>query len=173
MGGRPDLPQGVNEMTDIDQSSRRVFLVVVDDSAEMPVALRFASRRARATGGRVALFYVIEPADFGHWMAVEDLMEKERRLVAEEVLTKHSDQVAEITGEVPMLYIREGTVRDALLALLVEEPQISILVLATGSGSRGPGPLIAALTGKFYKRLNIPLTIVPGNLSDDEVDVLT
>ena len=57
----------------------RIFLVVVDESEELGVALRFACRRAMATGGRVALFYVVEPADFGHWMAVEDLMEKERR----------------------------------------------------------------------------------------------
>ncbi len=161
-------------MTDTDRAaSGRVFLVVVDDSEEMLVALRFAARRAKATGGRVALFYVIEPTDFGHWMAVEDLLEKERRLEAEEVLKKYSDQVAEETGEVPQLYIREGTVRDALLALLEEEPRISILVLASGSGPRGPGPLIAALTGKFYKQLKIPLTIVPGSLSEDEVDALT
>ena len=153
--------------------TRRVFLVVVDDSPEMPLALRFASRRANATGGRVALFFVIEPTDFGHWMAVEDLMEKERRLEAEEVLKNYSDQVAEVTGEVPMLYIREGKVRDALLKLLEEEPLISILVLASGPGPRGPGPLISALTGKFYKLLKIPLTIVPGTLSEEEVDGLT
>ncbi len=36
-------------------SSDRVFLVVVDETEEMKVALRFACRRARHTGGRVAL----------------------------------------------------------------------------------------------------------------------
>jgi len=159
--------------SDNSDTSARVFLVVVDDSAEMPVALRFAGRRAKATGGHVALFYVIEPSDFGHWMAVEDLMEKERRLEAEEVLKKHSDLVVELTGQLPMLYIREGQPRDALLKLLEEQPQISILVLASGSGQRGPGPLISALTGKFYKRLKIPLTIVPGTLTDEQIDALT
>ena len=153
--------------------SGRVFLVVVDESEEMPVALRFAARRARATGGRVALLYVIEPSDFGHWMAVEDLMEKERRLVAEETLQKYSDQVAALTGQMPVLYVREGTPREALLKLLDEEPSISILVLASGTGPRGPGPLISALTGKFYKRLKIPLTIVPGSLDEEAVDALT
>ena len=34
---------------------QRVFLVVVDSSPEMKVALRFACRRARATGGRLAM----------------------------------------------------------------------------------------------------------------------
>jgi nucleotide-binding universal stress UspA family protein len=153
--------------------SDRIFLVVVDESEEMGVALRFACRRAVATNGRVALFYVVEPADFGHWMAVEDLMEKERRMVAEETLTKYSDIVAEMTGQLPVLLIREGNRREALLKLLEEEPGVSILVLASGVGKGGPGPLIQALTGKFYKRLRVPMTIVPGNLSDDEVDALT
>ena len=64
----------------------RIFLVVVDNTAELRVALRFASLRARNTGGRVALLYVIEPADFQHWMSVENLMREEGRLEAEEVL---------------------------------------------------------------------------------------
>ncbi|MCZ6862047.1 MAG: universal stress protein [Alphaproteobacteria bacterium] len=151
----------------------RTFLVVVDESEEMDVALRFACRRAKATGGRVALFYVIEPADFGHWIAVEDLMEKERRMVAEETLTRYSDTVIEQTGVLPILHIREGERREALLKLIEEEPSISILVLAMGSGRGGPGPLIAALTGKFYKRLTVPMTIVPGRLTEEGLDAVT
>ncbi|CCG42445.1 universal stress protein [Magnetospirillum molischianum] len=45
-------------------SNCRVFLVVVDDTPEQPAALRYASRRARSTGGRVALLRVIEPTEF-------------------------------------------------------------------------------------------------------------
>ena len=154
-------------------SSERVFLVVVDESEELRVALRYASNRAKATGGRVALFYVIEPSGFGHWIAVEDLMEKEMRLQAEETLKKYSDMVMKMSGQMPALYIREGSRLDALMELLEEEPSISILVLAAGTGKSGPGPLISALAGKLNKRLHVPLTIVPGALSDEEIDGLT
>ena len=154
-------------------SSERVFLVVVDESEELHVALRYASNRAKATGGRVALFYVIEPSGFGHWIAVEDLMEKEMRLQAEETLKKYSEVVMQMSGQMPALYIREGNRLDALMALLDEEPSISILVLAAGTGKGGPGPLISALAGKLNKRLHVPLTIVPGALSDEEIDALT
>ena len=61
------------------KSQERVFLVVVDDSEELSVALRYAARRAQHTGGRVALLYVIEPSDLQQWMAVETLMREERR----------------------------------------------------------------------------------------------
>ena len=46
----------------------RKFLVVVDDSPEFESALRYAARRARSTGGRVALLRVIPAAaSDAHW----------------------------------------------------------------------------------------------------------
>ncbi len=150
--------------------SDRVFLVVVDETEEMNVALRFACQRARRTGGRVALLYVIEPAEFQHWMAVEDLMREEARSEGEQLLQRLAAQVNELVGTIPVLYVREGKVRDELFTLLDEEPRISILVLGANTGSRGPGPLVSALTGKMIGKLRVPITVVPGNLSDDEID---
>ncbi len=155
------------------RQQERIFLVVVDASEEMPVALRYASLRARATGGRVALFAAVEREGFGHWAAVDDLMEAEQREEAEALLSRHAEAVQAVTGHAPVLYIRHGSARDALLRLIEEEPSISILVLAAGTGGRNPGPLISALTGKLHSRLNIPVTIVPGNLSDDDLEALS
>jgi len=151
-------------------TSDRVFLVVVDETEEMKVALRFACQRARRTGGRVALLYVIEPADFQHWMAVEDLMREEARSEGEQLLQRLAAQVNELVGTIPVLYVREGKVRDELFKLLDEEPRISILVLGANTGSRGPGPLVSALTGNMIGKLRVPVTVVPGNLADDEID---
>ena len=149
---------------------QRVFLVVVDQSEELQVALRFAARRAQHTGGRVALLHVIEPADFQHWMTVGDLMREEARSEAEQLLQRLATRVNELTGQLPILYLREGDRRDELLQLIDEEPSIQILVLAANVGQGGPGPLVSALTGRFLSRLRIPMTIVPGNLSDEDID---
>ncbi len=154
-------------------SSDRVFLVVVDETEEMEVALRFACRRARHTGGRVALLYVIEPAEFQHWMAVEDLMREEARSEGEQLLQKLAARVNELVGSIPILYVREGKVREELFKLLDEEPRVSILVLGANPGSRGPGPLVSALTGKMIGKLRIPVTVVPGNLGDEEIDMIS
>ena len=151
-------------------TSDRVFLVVVDETEEMKVALRFACQRARRTGGRVALLYVIEPAEFQHWMAVEDLMREEARSEGEQLLQRLAAQVNELVGTIPVLYVREGKVREELFKLLDEEPRISILVLGANTGSRGPGPLVSALTGKMIGKLRVPITVVPGNMGDDEID---
>lgn len=154
------------------KQAHRVFLVVVDQSDELKVALRFASRRARATGGRVAMLYVTEPAE-AEWLGVGDIMREERRAEAEQRLQELSTLVQDLSGEMPVLYVREGTVREELLRLVDEEPSISILVLGADVGAGGPGPLVTALTGKFAGKLHIPLTVVPGSLNDEEVDAIT
>lgn len=155
------------------KQEERIFLVVIDNSEEMRVALRYAGLRAKATGGRVALFTAVEPAEGHTWQAVGELVEEEQRAEAEAMMQRYAEDVMKLSGKTPVIFIRQGVVRDALLQLIDEEPTISILILAAGTGRSGPGPLIQALTGKFYQRVSIPLTIVPGTLSDQEIDALT
>lgn len=152
---------------------KRIFLVVVDESEEMQHALRFACRRAKNTDGRVALLHVIEPSDFQHWMAVGDLMREEARSEAEQLLQKLATGVNEMAGSMPILFVREGDCRDELFKLLDEEPQVSILVLGAKTGSGGPGPLVAALTGKFLGKLRVPITLVPDNLDHETIDSIS
>ena len=151
----------------------RVFLVVVDDSAERDVALKYACLRARNGGGRVALLRVLEPVGMIEWAGVGVLMAEERREEAEKLLSGLGAQVQEITGGLPILLIREGEARDELLALLEEDPRISILVLASAATGSGPGPLISALTGRYASRVRVPMTIVPGGLDDRELERVT
>lgn len=151
----------------------RVFLVVVDDSPERAVALRYACLRARNGGGRVALLRVIEPEGITEWAGVGAMMAEERREEAERILSGLAAQVTEITGGLPILLIREGHSRDELLALLEEDPRISILILASAGDGSGPGPLINALTGRYAGQVRVPMTIVPGNLDDAEMERVT
>ena len=152
----------------------RMFLCVVDSSAEVHVALRFAALRARRSGGRVALLYVMEPGDFQHWMAVAEKMREERREEAEAVLQERAAEVTAITGEMPVLHVREGAPGDVITALVEEEgASISVLVLGAGTGAKGPGPLVSSLAGKLSGGFPVPITVVPGTLTDEQLDALT
>ena len=150
----------------------RIFLVVVDETEEMKAALRFACRRALHTGGRVALFYAIEPPEFQHWHGVERMMQDEARQNAEEMLQALAAKVQADTGKMPVLYLREGRRRDELLALIAEEPGISLLVLGMASGREGPGPLVSYLVSQGMP-IRLPLTLVPGALGEAEIDAVT
>jgi hypothetical protein len=161
-------------MDDAEEARRgRVFLVVVDDSPEREVALRYACLRARSGGRRVALPRVVEPVGFGFRPGVDAEMAAERRAEAERVLSALAAGVLEITGAHPILLVREGDPREELLAQVEEDPRISVLVLAAAAASTGPGPLIAALAGRHAGRLRVPMTIVPGALDGAALDRVT
>ncbi len=168
---QPNQPEESSEESEKEVS--RTFLCIVDESEELHQALRFASRRAKQTGGRVALLYVIEPAEFQHWMAVGNLMEEERREQAEEMLQVVSSVVQKLSGSIPVIYIREGKLTEQLEELLLaNEGELSVLVLGAATGSEGPGRLISYALKRIGK-LSVPITIVPGGLSDQEIDAIS
>ncbi len=161
-----------NEQNDAVPERAAVFLVVVDKSPEMRVALRWASLRARRTGGRVGLVRVIREADFQHWAAVGNLMQAEAREEAEQLLQEHAAEVFQLHGGMPILYLIEGDPKSTIVELVADDKDIRILVLATSTGRRGPGPLITHLTKKALSQLRIPVTIIPGGLTDQQIDTL-
>ena len=150
----------------------RKFLVVIDQTPECLVALRFAARRAQHTGGYVTLLYIVLPADFQQWAGVERKMREEAHQEAERALHDAAKTVNDIVGAMPELVIREGRPVDEIRALLKQDRAISILVLAAGTSSEGPGPLVALIAGPAAGAYPIPVTVVPGSLTDEQVDAL-
>ena len=151
---------------------KRKFLVVVDDTEECERALRYASRRALHTGGRLVLLKVISPADFQHWLGVEQVMREEAESGARRVLDTYSDLVENTLGQSPELVIREGQDAQEVVRLIEEDADISLLVLGAGTQAEGPGPLVSLFAGSGAGTFPIPITIVPGDLSDEEIEAL-
>lgn len=162
----------LQKMSDTETGRRRKFLICVDDTSECRLALRWACRRARATGGDVALLRVIEPGDFQHWIAVEERHSEEAREEAENLLKELASEISVWTDIVPELMVREGRWHDEVLALIDEDQEIRDLVLGTKAGSEEPGPLVSSLVGHTGDKLHIPVTVVPGSLTVEQIDEL-
>jgi nucleotide-binding universal stress UspA family protein len=147
----------------------RKFLVVVDKTPECRVAVRFAARRAQHTGGRVTLLCIAPTVDFQQWKGVEEIMTDEAHQDAEAQVYEAAKTINELTGITPELLIEHGEAAECLMELIKRDQDISILVLASGMSKEGPGPLVSMFATKVQP---VPVTIVPGNLSDEEVDEL-
>src|SRR5580698_9781211 len=147
----------------------RKFLVVVDKTPECMVALRFATRRAQHTSGRVTLMCPAQLPDFQQWRGVEEIMRDEAHAEAEGMLYEAAKLVNELSGILPELVIPYGLATECLFQLLKEDKAISILVLASGTAKEGPGPLVAMFATAVQA---IPVTIVPCNFTDEQVDLL-
>ena len=147
----------------------RKFLVVVDKTPEHRVALRFATRRAQHTNGRVTLMCPAQLPAFQQWRGVEEIMRDEAHAEAESMLYEAAKTVNELSGILPELVIPYGLATECLFQLLKDDKAISILVLASGTAKEGPGPLVSMFATAVQA---IPVTIVPGNFTNDQIDAL-
>jgi len=147
----------------------RKFLIMLDDTPEMLNAMRFAAIRAAKTEGAVEMLAVIAPEEFQPFLGVADVMRAEAREKIEAHFQIFKDRMEKREGITPTLAIREGDKIDAVLEHIRSDPEIGVLVVGAGTDKGGPGPLVAALAGRRIADLRIPITIVPGSMTKEEI----
>lgn len=150
----------------------RKLLVIVDETPECENALAFAASRADHTGGSIALLYVVEPGDFQHWLGVEEIAREEGINTARAVFRLFSRKLKLMGFEdlVPEEIIREGQIAEEIVKVIEDDEDIAILVLGASKDPSGPGPLVSTLaTGKAACEFPVPIVVVPGHLSTDEI----
>ncbi|QPH52628.1 universal stress protein [Pontivivens ytuae] len=147
----------------------RKFLVVMDDSPECINAMRFAALRACNTEGGVQILAVIQPEEFQHWIGVGDLMRAEAREKIEEKFAFFAEKMKENEGVTPELVIREGETAKEVLDQIKEDREIGVLVLAAGTQGDGPGPLVTQLAGRMAAQMPVPVTVVPGGMTLEQI----
>jgi len=150
----------------------RKFLVILDDSRECLNAMRFAAMRATKTGGGVQILSVIPPEDFNHWIGVGDIMRQEARERIEAHFEVFAKWMRDRQDVDPELVIREGEPLGEILSQITEDGEIGVLVLGASAEKGGPGPIVTALSRRFGS-LPIPLTIVPGELSKEQLEAVS
>lgn len=146
---------------------KRKFLVIIDGTPECERALTFAAYRVKRTGGSVVLMSVIEKPEF-IGLGVEDVLRAEAVEEAERNLDTRLARIRDI-GEVRSeSVIREGEAAEEIEQVINQDRDIAILVLAASTSGEGPGPLVSHFASRA-NTLPIPLTIVPGRMSDEEI----
>jgi nucleotide-binding universal stress UspA family protein len=155
-----------------DSELKRTYLVVVDDSAESRVALRFAARRAAKTDGRIEVLGIVEPQDFVQFGGVQAAIEEEQRLRIEGVVSSAIGEILDESGIDAQIIIRQGEAVRTVREFIGEREEVCALVLgAAPSGS--PGVLVADFTGADAGQLPCPVMIIPGSLSDERLENLS
>lgn len=151
---------------------RPKLLVVVDETPECDRAVYFAARRAGRVGADVILLAVFEPGDFEQWLGVSDVIKAEATEEAQERAEAAASRVRMVAGVEPQIVVREGVPASQIVDLIETDEDISLLILAAGTGSDGPGPLVSGLAGKGAGSFAVPIAIVPGHLTDRDIDTL-
>lgn len=150
----------------------RIYLVVIDDSPEAEIALRFAARRAVKTGGGVEILTLLPPQEFMAFGGVQATIEDEARLHAESLVAGAAGTLLEESGLRPAITVREGDGPKVIRELIAANPGIAALVLGAAA-SGAPGALVSHFTGADAGALSVPVMIVPGSLSPEQIDRLS
>jgi nucleotide-binding universal stress UspA family protein len=148
-------------------------LVIVDDTAEWDRAVYYASRWAIRVGGGVVMLRIIETEDQNQqWLGVADIMRAEAYEAAEAALDRAAGRANGIAAITPERAIREGDPTEQMLDVIDKDVDIAMLVLAANPGPEGPGPIIATMANTVGT-FPIPVIVVPGDLSDVDIDALS
>lgn len=150
----------------------RTYLVVIDDSPEASLALRFAARRAARTGGGVMVLAIVEPQDFLAFGGVQATIEAEAREHAEALVAMAADTVAQEANVTPNIMVKSGKPAEVVNQVIAEHDEIAALVLATAA-SGAPGPLVSHFTGQDAGTLPCPVMLVPGGIDIARLDALS
>jgi nucleotide-binding universal stress UspA family protein len=155
-----------------EQGHRPKWLVYADETPECDGAVQFAARRAARVGGALTLVAVIQPDNYGSWLGVGDRIRAEAQEDAESVLEKRAAHARAVSGLEPERKVREGARLSEIVKLIEEDEDISYFVVAAGVGADGPGPLVSALA-KGLADFPIPIVIIPGGLTEAEIEAMS
>ncbi len=149
------------------------FLVCIDEQEHSRVALRFACYKAKSIGCQVEMLYVIDSSDFNNLFAVGDVMRAERMADAEKLLKRLAEDVHAWSGILPSLAIREGRISEEIIICAEGDNQVTMLVLGAAPEGEKKSGILPIVVEAIGDKLHIPVLIVPGNLTDQQIQELT
>ena len=150
----------------------RIYLVVVDETPEAEIAMRFAARRAVKTGGGVKILTVIPPQEFIAFGGVQATIEEEARIHAEGIVSAAAGTLIEESGLRPSITVRQGDAPKIIREIIAGNRNIAALVL--GAAATGaPGDLVSHFAGTDAGVLGVPVMIIPGSLDRAAIDRLS
>jgi nucleotide-binding universal stress UspA family protein len=151
---------------------KRTYLVVIDDSDEARVALRFAARRAAKTGGRVEVLGIVEPQDFVQFGGVQAAIEEEQRLRIEGIVSSAVGEILDESGVEAKIIVQQGEPVRTVREYIGGRDEVAALVLGAAPAGN-PGPLVANFCGNDAGRLPCPVMLIPGSLADERLEQLS
>jgi len=148
------------------------YLLIVDETPECDRAVYYAARRARRNNGGVVMLRVIETEDRNQqWLGVADLMRAEAHEAANAAFDHAAERASTLAGIAPERIIREGDPTEQILDVIDKDPDIAAFVLAASPGAEGPGPIVTMMAGNVGS-FPVPVILVPGELTDADLDAL-
>ena len=156
------------------KTAKNKLLVCVDKTEHSKVAVRFASAKAKNLKMAVEFLHVIDSSEYNSntLFGVTDKIRDEKRAEAEKLMTALAQEAQNYAGVTPSCMIREGVIGEVVVKVVKEDSNFNMVIIGKAPQEAKKNDVIAMLTSELASKLMIPMTIVPGNLGDKEIEEL-
>jgi nucleotide-binding universal stress UspA family protein len=149
------------------------LLVCVDGSEHSRVAVRFACKEAERLDFKVEMIHVINPSEYNSLFMGGDMLREEKHAEAEKLLKDIVKQIKDLSTIKPSYVIREGFLSDEVVKAIAEDESVNMLILGKAPETASKNDIIALLSAQLVSKIMVPMLIVPGNLTDLQIEDLT
>jgi nucleotide-binding universal stress UspA family protein len=151
---------------------RTKFLVCVDNTAHSRTAVRFACAKAKSLGCPIELIHVLNPSEYNSIFGVGEKMKAERWAEAENLMNKMASEAFDFAGLMPSFMIREGVLSEEIIKAIRDDQDYNMLIIGKAAHEAGKKEIISMLTSELASKIMIPMMVVPGNLTDTQIQEL-
>lgn len=149
------------------------LLVCVDASEHSRVAVHYACKEAERLSYKVELLHVINPSDYNSLFMGGDMIREEKMAEAEAAMKAIVKDAKKISDLKPSYKIREGLLSEEVRAAIEEDGTVNMLILGKAPEEASKSDLITVLSAELVSKIMVPMLIVPGNLTDAQIEELT
>lgn len=147
-------------------SNIATIIVCIDTTNASETALRYACYKAKTSGFAVQILAVME-ASHKNLLFGAKAIGNEKRKQLENHLEKLIAAVCAETGIVPSVSIREGDIVTEITRELKFTPDCAMIIFGKSHNSQSDNTVLPKIAQKIGNKVNVPVTIVPQNLSNE------
>lgn len=148
------------------EKNHATIIVCIDTTNASETALRYACFKAKKDGFAVQILAVME-ASHKNLLFGAKAIGNEKRQELEKHLKKLIDAVCEETGIIPSVSVREGDIVTEITRELKFTPDCAMLIFGKSHNAQSDNTVLPKIASKIGNKINVPVTIVPENLSHE------
>lgn len=149
------------------------YLVCINKEEYSITALKFACEKAKKNNGSLIMLHIIEPINYQSLGTVEEKMRQEKRTEAENLLQELCEMTVEKYHITPVVIFKEGRIEEEIIKVIEEDNTISMLIVGSATESSPKSKILPPLVSEMGKKIFLPMLIVPGNLTDHQIKLLS
>lgn len=149
-------------------TQKPTYLVCISDTDYSRTALQFAEKIAQRTHGKLIVLHVTEPLDYKSFGLVADKMQVERKKEARKLL----HDVTETIGVEKTLMVREGFIEDEIVKVVGKNDHIHMVILGAAAHTSAKNKILQPLVAQLGHKIMVPMLIIPGNITPQQIELL-